>query len=118
MDPKQIVLAFGAAQGRLDMDGSMELLSEDVVYHNMPFKPIVGRENVRSALAAWPIESCQWDFTHIMSDGNVVLTERVDYFTKDGGRIVIPVMGAFEVKDGLITHWRDYFDAGAMRPQA
>jgi len=29
----------------------------------------------------------------------------------------MPVMSAFEVKDGRIAQWRDYFDLGALKPQ-
>jgi limonene-1,2-epoxide hydrolase len=39
-----------------------------------------------------------------------VLTERVDVFEAPGKRIELPVMGAFEVRDGRIAAWRDYFD--------
>jgi len=45
-------------------------------------------------------------------DPGTVLTERVDIFDlKEGRRVAIRVMGAFEVNEqNLITHWRDYFD--------
>jgi limonene-1,2-epoxide hydrolase len=41
---------------------------------------------------------------------NLVLTERVDTFTV--GNVVAPlqVMGTFELRDGKICAWRDYFD--------
>ena len=33
------------------------------------------------------------------------------FFTfTDGRNVALPVMGAFEVADGTITAWRDYFD--------
>jgi limonene-1,2-epoxide hydrolase len=42
----------------------------------------------------------------------VVLTERTDTFTINGAKSPIPVMGAFDLRDGLIVAWRDYFDMG------
>ena len=40
----------------------------------------------------------------------MVLTERVDTITV-GDRVgALPVMGTFEVRDGKICAWRDYFD--------
>jgi limonene-1,2-epoxide hydrolase len=47
---------------------------------------------------------------HLAVCGNIVLTERVDTFTI--GQVVapLPVMGAFEIRDGKICAWRDYFD--------
>jgi limonene-1,2-epoxide hydrolase len=44
----------------------------------------------------------------------VVLTERVDVLTGPLLFLDLPVCGTFEVRDGQITLWRDYFDlAGA-----
>ena len=44
--------------------------------------------------------------------------ERIDRFARGEDRIVVPVMGAFKVRDGLIERWRDYFDMGALKPKA
>ena len=44
--------------------------------------------------------------------GNVVMNERTDRFVMKGKEIAIPVVGVFEVNDGKITFWRDYFDNG------
>jgi limonene-1,2-epoxide hydrolase len=117
MEAEAVVLALAAAQERLDLDGSVALLSEDVVYHNIPLKPVVGREAVRAYLAKWPMDSCVWEMRNIAVRGNVVLTERVDRFTSGNDRITVPVMGAFEVVDGKIAHWRDYFDMKSLTPE-
>jgi limonene-1,2-epoxide hydrolase len=53
---------------------------------------------------------------HISASGGVVLTERVDKFLGPKN-VELPVMGAFEIKDGEITAWRDYFDLGAWTKQ-
>ena len=39
-----------------------------------------------------------------------MLTERVDVFVLPNVTIELPVMGTFEVRDGKIAKWRDYFD--------
>jgi limonene-1,2-epoxide hydrolase len=41
-----------------------------------------------------------------------VLTERTDVLTANGVPAPVPVMGAIQVRDGLIVAWRDYFDMG------
>jgi len=48
--------------------------------------------------------------------GNKVLTERIDkLYAVDGTLVMAPaVMGVFEVADGKITGWRDYFDTLKM----
>ena len=48
--------------------------------------------------------------THLAVRDNVVLTERVDTFTIGGTVAPLPVMGTFEIRDGKICAWRDYFD--------
>lgn len=118
MDAEAVVLAFVAAQERMDLDASVALMTEDVVYHNIPLKPVTGRQAVRDYLAQWPMDSCVWEMRNIAVRGNVVLTERIDRFTNGADRITIPVMGAFEIEGGLIAHWRDYFDMKALKPAA
>ena len=117
MDPEQVVLAFIAAWNRLDQPQIAALMADDIVYHNMPLKPVRGRQAALDYLAKWPVDTCEWELLNIATRGTVVMTERVDRFTKREHQIVIPVMGIFEVADGRITHWRDYFDMGAMKPQ-
>ena len=49
--------------------------------------------------------------------GDVVLTERVDVFVYPDKTIELPVMGTFEVRDGKIAAWRDYFDLNQYMSQ-
>jgi limonene-1,2-epoxide hydrolase len=43
---------------------------------------------------------------------------RIDrFFRSDGATISLPVMGTFEVADGLIAAWRDYFDLNQFMSQ-
>jgi limonene-1,2-epoxide hydrolase len=52
--------------------------------------------------------------TKLAENGSTVLTERVDEVTANGIMAPVPVMGTFEVKDGRIVEWRDYFDMGLV----
>ena len=38
------------------------------------------------------------------------MNERVDMFDTGTKKISLPVAGVFEVKNGKISAWRDYFD--------
>ena len=42
--------------------------------------------------------------------GDIVFTERVDRFQMGDKKVELPVAGVFEVRDGKIAAWRDYFD--------
>ena len=53
----------------------------------------------------------------IAEAGNVVFTERVDRFEMAGKKIELPVAGVFEIEDGKINAWRNYFDTAAWTSQ-
>lgn len=121
--PEQLVQDFCAAWSRLDLDELMEYFAPDAVYHNMPGPPLEGHDAVREGigrfLSGW--DETVWEVVNIAAAGNVVFAERVDR-TQAGGRSVdLPVTGVFEVRDGLIAAWRDYFDLAtyqrAMSPE-
>jgi limonene-1,2-epoxide hydrolase len=116
--PLDIVTAFVGAWNRLDLDTVVGLLSPDIEYHNMPLARLAGRDAVEAYLrSAGPFESCEWRIRSIAASGCKVLTERVDELVVAGTRISLPVMGVFEVEDGLIRRWRDYFDLASYRAQ-
>jgi limonene-1,2-epoxide hydrolase len=59
-------------------------------------------------------EVLAFDIHHLAAEGDTVLTERTDTMTVNGITAPIAVMGAFDVRDGLIVAWRDYFDMGLV----
>ena len=100
---------------KLDLDYLLDQFAEDAIFENIPMEPIVGKPAIRAALKAFLdlCEAAPWTLINIaVSEQGHVLTERDDIFhLRDGRRVNCPVMGVFEVNDqGLITHWRDYFD--------
>ena len=117
--PIGIVTAFCAAWGRLDMDAVAALLHGDIDYHNIPMEPLAGKAAVEAYLrgAAARFEACAWEIRAIAATGDRVLTERVDRMCVAGTWIALPIMGIFEIEDGLIRRWRDYFDLASYRSQ-
>ncbi len=54
----------------------------------------------------------------MVSHGTTFMVERVDtHFFPGGKKIVMPVCGVFETRDGLISVCRDYFDLRTWRKQ-
>jgi limonene-1,2-epoxide hydrolase len=107
-----VVRAFMAAAAVRDYDAAIELLAEDVEYQNMPLPPVHGRAAVRDTLEAL-LGMCtdsEWVVHRELSDGGLVMNERTDRFLLKGEWVDLPVAGVFEVRDGRITLWRDYFD--------
>ena len=90
--------------------------TDDAVYHNIPLAPVIGREAIANNIASFirpgapGIESIQFRVINIAANGPVVMTERVDVFKLRDKLFELPVMGTFEVSDGKIRAWRDYFD--------
>ncbi len=117
--PLAVVSSFCAAWSKLDIDEIMQYFHPDAVYHNIPVDPLHGVDAIKEMIvgftAGW--DSVDFEVRHIVADGDVVLTERVDHFVSSERTINLPVMGTFELADGLITAWRDYFDLNQFMSQ-
>jgi limonene-1,2-epoxide hydrolase len=106
-----VVRAFIAAWNDNDLDAIVSFLADDVFYHNIPVEPIRGRAAVEKYLRdAGPWDSVEWQLKSIAENGTKVLTERIDGFVIRGAHVSLPVMGTFEIANGRIAAWRDYFD--------
>ncbi len=118
-----LVHAFGRAWERCDIDGILSMLSPGIVYQNVPLPALRGHDEVRAFITPnlTAAERTEWVFlaAEADADGRRVLTERVDSFIFDNGVVAVPLMGIFEIDDGLIVRWRDYADlASFMRDMA
>ena len=109
---EQVVRDFCAAWERRDIDEIVGFFTEDAIYHNIPTDPAQGHEAIRGVLMLFVPMSKEIEFKidQLAADGNVVHTERVDTFQLEKGKVSIPVAGVFEIRDGKIAAWRDYFD--------
>lgn len=113
-----LVRRFCAEWKDVDVSKIVDYFTDDAVYHNMPLQPIQGKDAIKGVIEQFmtPFERADWEVTQIAAAGDVVLTERVDRFI--GAKSVdLPVMGAFEIRDGKIAAWRDYFDLAAWTKQ-
>jgi limonene-1,2-epoxide hydrolase len=110
----EVVQQFCAAFSTKDVDTIASLLADDVVYHNVGMAPADGKEASLATIQGFldMAEAMSFEIHRIAASGESVLTERTDTFTINGARAPIPVMGTFDLRDGLIVGWRDYFDLG------
>jgi limonene-1,2-epoxide hydrolase len=111
-----VVEALFDAFRRLDTDGALALMSDDIVYQNVPFPADRGKAAVTRTLKAFGrvVTGFEVELRHIAARDGVVLTDRVDILTGPLLFLDLPVCGTFAVSDGRITLWRDTFDlAGA-----
>ena len=113
-------LAFIESWRTRDLDRILSFMSEDCFYHNIPMQPMRGHEEIRAGLTDIVNQATdiEWVVHHAAeSASGVVLTERSDRFLVKGQWLDMPVMGTFELQDGKITAWRDYFDLGQFHSE-
>lgn len=111
VDTKAIVERFLFAIQNEDFATVDALLADDVKWQNVGLPTISGRQRIvklmRSGEGRFGFEV---KFHRIAAEGTSVLTERTDVLVFGPLRLQFWVCGAFEVHDGRITLWRDYFD--------
>lgn len=112
----ELVTRFLDAMGRLDAEEALALLADDVVYHNVSLPAARGKETVAKQLRllAKYLSGFEAINHRIVGDGATVLTERTDIIRIGRFEASFWVCGTFEVRDGKITLWRDYFDWGNL----
>ena len=110
----KLIETFCAAWSRLDPAELAGYFTEDGVYHNMPAGPVQGREAIeqfiRGFAGGWT--RTDWEILNLAETGNVVIAERIDRTRLGDKSVDLPCTGVFEIRNGKIACWRDYFDLG------
>jgi len=118
MDAKTVVDKFIKAFEQLDYDAACALIADDCTYTNMPagMGTVTGPAGVRAVLEPFFLPTLENEFKVIRSiaDGRTVIIERLDRHRLADKWVELPVVGVFEVSDGKITLWRDYFDLATL----
>ena len=119
MTPLETVHAFIHAVEQQDLDTALTYLTDDVEYDNVPMPTIHGREAVGKALRGFMkgVSEVEWVVHREAENGAIVFNERVDRFHTAEKWLEVAVVGVWEVHDGKISLWRDYFDLGQMQAQ-
>ncbi len=119
MSAEDIVNEFMERIVNKDLDAACELVSADVEYDNVPMGKVYGPDGIKGSLAPMVdgLDEVDWVIHRQTASDTLVLNERTDRFGKAGKWIELPVAGVFEVHDGRITLWRDYFDMATMTDQ-
>jgi limonene-1,2-epoxide hydrolase len=116
--PTDVVRAFIDAFEAMDFERALSFMAADAEYTNVPIGTVRGHAGAREVLEPFfaPIHENEFTVLRQADAGPVVFLERLDRHRLDHGWRELPVNSVFEVHDGKITVWRDYFDlATAMR---
>jgi limonene-1,2-epoxide hydrolase len=120
LSPLDVVRRFMTLMEPLDYDAALKLVSGSVEYINPPpIGAVRGPDGVRAVLQPFfaPTLENQLKIVRAAAAGPVVFVERLDRHRLVDKWVELPVTGVFEVHDGLITYWRDYFDAATILSQ-
>jgi len=115
--PTQVVTEFMKVMEKMDFDEGVKYVSDDLEYINSPGTTVRGPRGVREVLEPFfaPIEENDFVILRQISERNMVVLERLDRHRVPQGWFELPVTGVFEVRDGKITYWREYFDVETIR---
>ena len=114
----EIVNRFLEAYWAGDVEQTTALATEDFLWVNMPAAKmrIEGREALRALMQSqhngFPEAIEQGEHVSVfgIADGNIALHERVDRYKLRGKWFELPCNGHWELRDGRVQLWRDYFD--------
>ncbi len=111
-DAEKVVSDFCKAWSRRNLDEILGYFTEDAVYHNVPVDPAKGKTAIAGVINSFlPMAShVEFRVMKSASNGNIVFNERMDIFHMGQKVVELPVAGVFEVTNGKISLWRDYFD--------
>ncbi len=115
--PLQIVTAFMTEFESMNFDAGIRYVADDIEYINSPGTAVHGPSGVRGVLEPFfaPIEENEFIILRKISEGNMVVLERLDRHRVQQGWFELPVTGVFEVENGKISYWREYFDLDTIR---
>lgn len=118
--PLEVTRQFMKLMEPLNYDEALKLVSPGCQYVNPPpFGAVTGPAGVRAVLEPFfaPTRENEFRVLREAAVGNIVFLERLDRHLFGDKWVELPVTGVYEVNDGLITYWRDYFDVATIMSQ-
>ncbi|ADG79138.1 Limonene-12-epoxide hydrolase OS=Tsukamurella paurometabola (strain ATCC 8368 / DSM / CCUG 35730/ CIP 100753 / JCM 10117 / KCTC 9821 / NBRC 16120 / NCIMB 702349 / NCTC 13040) OX=521096 GN=Tpau_2535 PE=4 SV=1 [Tsukamurella paurometabola] len=112
LDDQATVRKFLADLADARVEDALAAFDENVVYTNVGLPTLRGRNQAGRVvkLLAKPGLGFGVELTSSAAEGGTVLTERIDELRVGPFRMRFWVCGRFDVVDGRIVLWRDYFD--------
>jgi limonene-1,2-epoxide hydrolase len=118
--PEELVNDFIAALVARDLEGAAAMVTDDFEYDNVPMGKAFGPQALTETLNGFfgMCTGIDWKILRQTSSGDltkgIVLNERDDRVEIHGRWTTLPVAGVFDIENGKLTLWRDYFDRQAI----
>jgi limonene-1,2-epoxide hydrolase len=111
VDNARTVETFLYALQDEDFDTADAQLADNIVWQNVGWPTLRGRDRIMKLFRRGEGRAgFEVKIHRIAAEGAAVLTERTDVLVFGPLRLQFWVCGTFEVHNGRITLWRDYFD--------
>ncbi|SIR77512.1 limonene-1,2-epoxide hydrolase family protein [Williamsia sterculiae] len=112
IDSQHVVSHFLTSMAVGDVTAAVALVDDHIDYTNVSLPTLHGKKSTAAVLGllAKPWAGFGVVVHNIVGEGDVVLTERTDELKVGPLVAQFWVCGRFEVREGRITVWRDYFD--------
>jgi len=114
--PDSLIREFISLLVSRDLATAAAMVTEDFEYDNVPMGKTFGPQGLQDTLSGFfgMCTGIDWQIVRQTSSGTLesgtVLNERDDRVEIHGRWATLPVAGVFEIRDGKISLWRDYFD--------
>lgn len=117
----EIIFTFIETWGTRNIDKIMSYFNSDAIYTNIPIDPpSSGLDEIRATINGFVNMASEIEFiVHHQAEAptGAIMNERLDRFLINDKWVEIPVMGIFELNNGKISEWRDYFDMAQFSEQ-
>lgn len=112
----RLVRDFIAAWERRDSDFIIGCFTDDAVYHSMPLSPIVGKEAISGWIRGFEsVPRGRLEIHNQVASDDMVMNERTDRIVLNGHPVTLLIAGVFEMYEGRISAWREFFDLAPAR---
>jgi limonene-1,2-epoxide hydrolase len=107
---------------RLDFAAVAAHCADDCVYEDVPFDAatVQGPDAIRAKLemGLGVLERLPTTIHELLETGDTIMIERTEvWHHRTGERATLRVAAVFKFRDGVITLWRDYWDAKTLFSQ-
>ena len=102
-----------------DLQPMLDYFTDDIIWQDIPGESRQGKQACVDFMMPFLKKAryFRMEPRNILVEGDTVMVERVDYLEFKGVDTVLPVVAVFEMDDGKIKQWRDYFDLNMFERQ-
>ncbi len=109
-DAGEVVTRCMEAMHAKDVEGVLACFHDDAEF-SLPSQHFAGKDALRAMFAGFlsVATDMHMEVHRQIADGNMIVNERTDHFTIGERSVDLDICGVFQVDEGRIRYWREYF---------